>query len=317
MPTAKPMLDGRVVLVTGGARGIGRSHCLELAAQGATLVLNDLGVGLRGNSEGDDATRAVVEELQQLGAPVKVNGSSVSDWDAMRDLVASTVEELGRLDAVVNNAGILRDATITSLTEDDWDAVVSVHLKGTFALTKHACDYWRSEHKAGREVAGRIVNTTSGTGLMGNVGQAAYGAAKAGIANLTLTTAMEGSRYGVTANCISPVAATRMTASAGIGGDTPAEGWDPMDPANSSPVVAWLCSEESGWMTGQILRVDGSSVQPVMPWTLRPGHTAAGGERLDAAEIGAGLRASYGLGPEETIAPAGIPGLRDSLAGAR
>ena len=300
------MLDGRVVIVTGG-RGIGRAHCLELAAQGATVVVNDLGVGVRGEAA-DDADRspaeAVAAEIEAAGGVAVSDTSSVADWEAVRALVARTVERFGRLDAIVNNAGILRDATITSLTEQDWDAVMAVHLKGTFALTKHACDYWRAQYKAGRPVAGRIVNTTSGAGLVGNFGQAAYAAAKAGIANLTRTTAMEGARYGVTANCISPVAATRMTAGTGLAQPGTGDGFDPFDPANSSPVVAWLCSEQSGWLTGQVLRIDGNTVHPVEPWTVRPGYTAAGGGRLSATEIDAGLRVVMG------VAPAGLASLR-------
>lgn len=247
----------------------------------------------------------MVATIEAAGGVAVTDGGSVTDWSAVGELVTKTVERFGRIDAVVNNAGILRDATITSLTEQDWDAVIAVHLKGTFALTKHLCTYWRAEHKAGRSVSGRIVNTTSGTGLVGNVGQAAYGAAKAAIANLTLTTAMEGSRYGVTANCISPVAATRMTAGTGLA-DSVGGGFDKFDPANSSPVVAWLCSEASGWLTGRVLRIDGNSVHPVDPWSVRPGYTAARGGKLDAAELDTGLRVLMGT------APAGLAGLRVS-----
>jgi NAD(P)-dependent dehydrogenase (short-subunit alcohol dehydrogenase family) len=299
------MLEGRVVIVTGGGRGIGRSHCLELAANGATVVVNDLGVSLRGEDSGEEPADEVVATIEGAGGTAVKDTGSVTDWEAMRGLVARTVERFGRLDAVVNNAGFVRDATITSLTEDDFDAVVAVHLKGTFTLTKHACDYWRAEFKAGRPVAGRIVNTTSGAGLTGNVGQAAYGAAKAGIANLTQTTAMEASRYGVTANAVSPVAATRMSAT--IGWEAGNEGeWHPLDPANSSPVVAWLCSEQSGWLTGRVLRIDGSTVHPVDQWSVRPGHTARSGQKLAATEIEAGLRVVLGT------APTGLAGLRVS-----
>ena len=297
------MLEGRVVVVTGGGRGIGRSHCLELAAHGATVVVNDLGVGVGGEQSAESPAEEVVAAIEAKGGTAVVDGGSVTDWSAMSGLVARTVERFGRVDAVVNNAGILRDRTITSLAEADWDAVIAVHLKGTFTVTRHFCEYWRAESKAGRPVSGRIVNTTSGTGLAGNVGQAAYGAAKAGIANLTLTTAMEAARYGVTANCISPVAATRMTAGTGIARAGASGGFDPFDPANSSPVVAWLCSEQSGWLTGRVLRVDGNTVHPVDPWAVRPGYTAAGGTRLDAAEIDAGLRTLMGL------SPAGLAGL--------
>ncbi|MBX6388946.1 MAG: SDR family NAD(P)-dependent oxidoreductase [Frankia sp.] len=301
------MLDGRVVIVTGGGRGIGRAHCLELAAHGAMVVVNDLGVGVRGESADDAAQSpadAVVAEIEAIGGVAVSDTGSVADWAAVAAMVQRTIERFGRLDAVVNNAGILRDATITSMTEQDWDAVLAVHLKGTFALTKHACDYWRAQYKAGQPVSGRIVNTTSGAGLVGNFGQAAYAASKAGIANLTRTTAMEGARYGVTANCIAPIAATRMTAGTGHAQSGGGDGLDPFDPANSSPVVAWLCSEQSGWLTGQVLRIDGNTVHPVDTWTVRPGYTAAGGGRLSATEIDAALRVVMG------VAPAGLAALR-------
>ena len=303
MSETPALLDGRVVIVTGGGRGIGRSHCLELATQGATVVVNDLGVGLGGDDEGQDPASEVVGLIESAGGTASTDGASVSDWEAMAALVAETVQRYGRLDAIVNNAGILRDATISSVDERDFDAVLNVHLKGTFALMKHACVHWRSEHKAGRTPTGRIINTTSGTGLMGNVGQAAYGAAKAGIANLTLTAAMEGARYGVTANCISPVAATRMTQSAGLADALHDRGWNPMDPANSSPVVAWLASQQSGWLTGRVLRIDGGTVYPVRGWSLDAGYHSRSGEKLDANELDAGLRGLFG------ISPAGLAGL--------
>jgi NAD(P)-dependent dehydrogenase (short-subunit alcohol dehydrogenase family) len=297
------MLEGRVVIVTGGGRGIGRSHCLELAAHGAIVVVNDLGVGVGGETSGEEPADEVVALIESTGGIAVKDSGSVTDWSAVARLISQTVERFGRIDAVVNNAGILRDATITSLPEESWDAVIAVHLKGTFAVTKHVCEYWRSEFKAGRPAQGRIVNTTSGTGLVGNVGQAAYGAAKAGIANLTLTTAMEAARYDVTANCISPVAATRMTAGTGLA-ESAGTGFDPFDPANSSPVVAWLCSAASGWMTGRVLRIDGQSVHPVDPWSVRPGYTAARGGRLEAGELNAGMRILMGT------APAGLSGLK-------
>lgn len=290
------LLEGRVVIVTGGGRGLGRSHSLELAAHGATVVVNDLGVGLGGEQSDDDPAQEVVDLIAGTGGSAVVAPGSASNWEAMADVVASTVQTFGRLDGIVNNAGILRDATITNLHEKDWDAVLDVHLKGTFTLTRHACEYWRAEHKAGRPVSGRIVNTTSGAGLAGNVGQAAYSAAKAGIIALTQVTAMEGSRYGVTANAISPIAATRMMASAGIGTEE-VEGWNPLAPENASPVVAWLCSEESGWITGQVLRIDGNTLYAMESWRTGRAHVARSGERLDAVEIGLGLRKALGAFP--------------------
>jgi NAD(P)-dependent dehydrogenase (short-subunit alcohol dehydrogenase family) len=299
------LLDGRVVIVTGGGRGLGRAHCLALAGAGATVVVNDLGVGVRGEAGDDERPPAelVVEEIEGGGGSAMVDVTSVADWDGMEALVARTVERYGALHAVVNNAGMLRDRMLTSLTEDDFDAVLGVHLKGTFALTRHACAHWRERAKAGESVSGRVVSTTSGAGLWGNVGQTNYGAAKAAIAMFTKTVALEMERYGVTANSLSPIAATRMTmstpllAAARDGGAGADVGWDPLDPANASPVVAWLCSEASGWLTGAVLRVDGSTVSPVDGWTVREGYTAQGGEALELDEVDHGLRKAFGISP--------------------
>lgn len=298
------MLDGRVVVVTGGGRGLGRAHCRELARHGATVVVNDLGVGLHGEGVGESPAEEVVSEITKAGGTAVTDTTSVTDWDGVGALVKRVVGEFGRLDAVVNNAGILRDGMITKLREEDFDQVVAVHLKGTFALTHHVCAHWREVARTtAGPVTGRIVNTTSGTGLVGNIGQAVYGAAKAGIANLTMTTAMEMARYGVTANAVSPVAFTRMTAGSAMTEYTPPAGWDPMAPENCSPVVAWLASEASGWLTGAVLRVDGATVYRTRPWTVLDGHTSADGEQLSAHEVDAGLRGVFGL------LPGGIPSL--------
>jgi NAD(P)-dependent dehydrogenase (short-subunit alcohol dehydrogenase family) len=301
----RDVLTGRVAIVTGGGRGIGRRHCRELARHGACVLVNDPGVGLRG--ETDAAERPaddVVAEILAAGGTAVADHSSVTSWDACAAIVARAVEEFGRLDVVVNNAGILRDRMITSMSEADFDVVLGVHLKGTFAMTKHACDHWRSVGKAGGENCGRIVNTTSGAGMYGNVGQAAYAAAKAAIANLTLVTALEMGRYDVTANAISPVAATRMTPNASR---PDGEEWHPMDPGNSSPVVAYLASEHSGWLTGQVLRVEGNVVRRARTWTLEPGeYVAAAGGRLDADELVDGLRRLYGTMPMGVEAPKGL-----------
>ena len=298
------LLDGRVAIVTGGGRGIGRCHAMELAAHGATVVVNDLGVGVHGEDSSESPADDVVAEITAAGGTAVSDGTSVTDWGGVADLVARTVNDFGRLDVVVNNAGIVRDRMITSLSEDDWDAVIAVHVKGTFTVTKHACDHWRTVAKAGGEVSGRIINTTSGTGLFGNIGQSPYGAAKAAIANFTIITAMEMQRYDVTANAISPLAATRMAAtSTAMASYETGSGWERLDPGNSSPVVAWLASAESGWLTGQVLRIDGNSVQRVKTWELTGDqYVARGGERLDAAEIGGAMRLLYG------VVPAGIPG---------
>jgi NAD(P)-dependent dehydrogenase (short-subunit alcohol dehydrogenase family) len=294
------LLDGRVVIVTGAGRGLGREHALAVAREGAIVVLNDLGVSLRGDAEGANRSPAedVVDEIEALGGIAVTNGASVSDWNAMEDLIRDTVEKFGNLHAVVNNAGFLRDRMITSMTEDDFDSVINVHLKGTFALTKHACTYWREQHKAGKPVSGRIINTTSGAGLWGNVGQANYAPAKAAIAMLTTVTALEAERFGVTANCISPIAATRMLGSIGMPTSASLDTWDRLDPANASPVVAWLCSEESGWLTGQILRVDGNKLIRVGGYTMDDTYNSASGEALTVDELRVGIRKLYGAYPK-------------------
>jgi len=291
-------LEGRVVIVTGGGRGLGRSHCLELARQGATVVVNDLGVGVRGEAEDNAQSPAdeVVAEIVGMGGRAISDGTSVTDWAGMEALVQRTVAEFGDLHAVVNNAGFLRDRMLTAMSEDDFDSVIAVHLKGTFALTKHACTYWRDRVKAGGSVSGRIVMTTSGAGLFGNVGQTNYGSAKSAIATLSLITALEMQRYGVTANAISPIAATRMLASIGRSADDSA-GWDPLDPANMSPLVAWLCSEESGWLSGSVLRVDGNTVQQVKGWNIGAGYRSKSGEALEFGELGLGIRKLFGAAP--------------------
>jgi NAD(P)-dependent dehydrogenase (short-subunit alcohol dehydrogenase family) len=291
------LLDGRVVIVTGAGRGLGREHALELARNGATVVVNDLNVSLRGDADdsGKSPADEVVEEITAMGGTAVTNGASVSDWDAMEALVRDTVEQFGDLHAVVNNAGFLRDRMLTSMTEQDFDAVIDVHLKGTFTVVRHACGYWREQGKAGKPVNGRIVNTTSGAGLWGNVGQANYAPAKAAIAMLTVVTAMEMERYNVTANCLSPIAATRMLAS--IGMDSEGKGWDRLDPANASPVVAWLCSAQSGWVTGQIFRVDGNKVMRVGGHTIDGTYESKNGEAVTTDELGVGMRKLFNAFP--------------------
>jgi NAD(P)-dependent dehydrogenase (short-subunit alcohol dehydrogenase family) len=292
------ILDGRVVIVSGGGRGLGRAHCLELARQGATVVVNDLGVTMAGEAEEnlEPPAESVVREIGKLGGSAVADSTSVTDWDGMAGLVARTVEQFGSLDAVVNNAGFLRDRMLTSMSEADFDAVIQVHLKGTFALTRHACGYWREQSKAGRKVSGRVVTTTSGAGLFGNVGQTNYGSAKSAIATFTLIAALEMQKYGVTANALSPIAATRMLASVGRTAAADAD-WDPLDPANASPVVAWLCSEESGWLSGTVLRVDGNSLQRVQGWTVCEGFRSASGQAFTVDELGLGIRKLFGVAP--------------------
>ena len=303
------MLEGRVAIVTGGGRGIGREHCLELARQGARVLVNDPGVGVHGEHGDERPADAVVGDIVAAGGTAIADHSSVTDWESCRAMVQRAVDELGGLDVVVNNAGIVRDRMITSMNEDDFDAVLAVHVKGTFSMTKHACDHWRAVAKAGGASRGRIVNTTSGSGMYGNVGQSAYGAAKAAIANLTIVTALEMGRYGVTANAISPVATTRMTATAGAPAQESGE-WHRMDPGNSSPVVAYLASDASGWLTGQVLRIEGNVLRRARTWDLEPGELrSASGERFDADELVDGVRLLYRAMPAglDAAASLGVP----------
>jgi NAD(P)-dependent dehydrogenase (short-subunit alcohol dehydrogenase family) len=298
------LLDGKVAIVTGGGRGLGRAHCLALAADGAAVVVNDPGAGLHGESTGETPAEAVVAEITAAGGRALADHSSVTDWEATGKLVARAVTEFGHLDVVVNNAGILRDKMLFSMTEDDFDAVVAVHLKGTFAMTRHACAYWREEAKRGAGRGGRVINTTSGTGLFGTVGQANYGAAKAGIVSLTTITALEMARYAVTANAISPIALTRMTG--GIPGvavrnpvsDGPGpDGFDPQDPANASGLVVYLASDASAWLTGQVFRVHGSRVQRLRGWRAAGEYRSKSGGAVEPGELVAGLPEVYGTAP--------------------
>jgi NAD(P)-dependent dehydrogenase (short-subunit alcohol dehydrogenase family) len=308
------LLDGKVAIVTGGGRGLGRAHCLALAADGAAVVVNDPGAGLHGESTGETPAEAVVAEITAAGGRALADHSSVTDWEATGKLVARAVTEFGHLDVVVNNAGILRDKMLFSMAEDDFDAVVAVHLKGTFAMTRHACAYWREEAKRGAGRGGRIINTTSGTGLFGTVGQANYGAAKAGIVSLTTITALEMARYGVTANAISPIALTRMTgglpgiavpgtgsggaASGGPGPGRPEpDGFDPRDPANASGLVVYLASDASSWLTGQVFRVDGRRVQRLRGWRVAGEYRSKSGGAVQPGELVAGLPEVYGTAP--------------------
>jgi NAD(P)-dependent dehydrogenase (short-subunit alcohol dehydrogenase family) len=293
-------LDGRVVLVTGGGRGIGRAHCLALAAQGAAVVVNDPGVGADGTGGEGGPASEVVAEIERAGGKAIAHTGSVASWDDVADMVDTALSTFGTLTGVVNNAGIVRDATVTSVTEDDWDAVIGVHLKGTFAVTRHACEYWRAQAKQGNRIDAHIVNTVSGAGLWGNVGQSAYGAAKAAIANLTVVTAMEMRRYGVSVNAISPLAATRISeAFFGERATDPA-----LDPGRSSAVVAWLQSAESSWLTGQILRINGSTLSRILGFTEAPHrYQAKNTVALEFSEIGQAISWLWDVSPRGLAGP--------------
>ena len=279
--------DGRVVIVTGAGRGIGRGHALEFARQGAKVVVNDIGVALDGRDPSATPAQAVVDEIVAAGGAAIANGDDVADWDGARNLVASAVDAFGRLDVVVNNAGFVRDRMVVSCEEDEWDAVVRVHLKGHFAVSRFAAEHWRARAKAGEAVDARIVNTSSGAGLLGSVGQAAYSAAKAGIATLTLVQAAELGRYGVTANAIAPSARTRMTetvfAESMAAPDDPAA-FDAMAPENVAPLVVWLGSAESAAVTGRVFEVEGGVVSLADGW--QHGPAVDKGARWDPAELG-------------------------------
>jgi NAD(P)-dependent dehydrogenase (short-subunit alcohol dehydrogenase family) len=298
------LLDGKVAIVTGGGRGLGRAHCLALAAHGAAVVVNDPGAGLHGESTDQTPAEAVAAEITAAGGRAVADHCSVTDWQATEKLTGRAVTEFGHLDVVVNNAGILRDKMLFSMAEDDFDAVIAVHLKGTFAMTRHACAYWREEAKKGTGRRGRIINTTSGTGLFGTVGQANYGAAKAGIVSLTTITALEMARYGVTVNAISPIARTRMTDGAPgvavrnpVPGDPAPEGFDPQDPANASGLVVYLASDASSWLTGQVFRVHGHRVQRLRGWRAAGEYRSKSGGTVEPEELITGLPEVYGTAP--------------------
>jgi NAD(P)-dependent dehydrogenase (short-subunit alcohol dehydrogenase family) len=301
------LLDGKVAIVTGAAHGIGRGHALELAAQGATVVVNDLGgsVGGEGTSRAADGT---VDLIRQRGGTATANYEDVADYDGAGRMVAAAVAEHGRLDVLVNNAGIVRDSMIFNMAEADWDAVIRVHLKGTYAPCHHAARHWRERSKAGEAVSGRIINTTSGAGLAGNVGQANYAAAKMGIVGLTLTLSLELARYGVTVNCIAPGGATRISATIpGYGGPKEPEeydGFDPMDPSLSSPIVAWLASDEADHVSGHVLRAVGETLILFEGWRYGP-TISNGGQRWDPNTIGQRIATD--------IFRTRIPGLRPEI----
>ncbi len=285
--------DGRIAIVTGAARGLGRAHALELARQGAAVVVNDLGVELDGTGRDTAPAQAVVDEIVAAGGTAVANGDDIADWDGAAALVRCALDTYGGLDVLVNNAGFTRDRMVVSATEEEWDAVVRVHLKGHFAPTRHACGYWREESKAGRPVDARIVNTSSGAGLLGSVGQAAYSAAKAGIAALTLVEAAELARYGVTANALAPSARTRMTVD--VFADQmaqPESGFDAMDPANVAPLVAWLASPDSADVTGRVFELEGGRLSVADGWHHGPARNKH--DRWDPAELGPVVRALVG-----------------------
>jgi NAD(P)-dependent dehydrogenase (short-subunit alcohol dehydrogenase family) len=261
-----PDLSGKVAIVTGAGRGIGRAHALALAAAGAKIVVNDLGGSLAGEGADLSPAQQVVAEIEAAGGSSVADGENVADFEGARRLVEHALSAFETLDIVVNNAGILRDRMLVNMSEDEWDAVVAVHLKGHFSVTRHAAAYWRERAKAGEQLRARVINTSSPSGVFGNVGQTNYGAAKAGIAAFTIIAAQELARYGVTVNCLAPNARTRMTEETFEMGDRP-EGFDPLDPANISPVVVALSADEAQGITGQVFHIWGGAVNALRGWT--------------------------------------------------
>ncbi|MFN8035537.1 MAG: SDR family oxidoreductase [Acidimicrobiia bacterium] len=281
--------EGRIVIVTGAGRGIGRGHALEFARQGAKVVVNDLGAELDGSGGSSGPAGDVVNEIRAMGGEAVANGDDVADFAGAERLVQTAVDTFGGLDVLVNNAGFLRDRMFFSTSEEEWDAVIRVHLKGHFAPARHAAAYWRAQSKAGEPVDARIVNTSSGAGLMGSVAQATYSAAKAGIAALTLVQAAELGRLGVTANAIAPAARTRMTET--VFADTmarPEAGFDAMAPENVAPLVVWLGSADSKDVTGRVFEVEGGMISVADGW--QHGPKLDKGERWDPADVGNAVR---------------------------
>jgi NAD(P)-dependent dehydrogenase (short-subunit alcohol dehydrogenase family) len=277
--------DGRVAVVTGAGRGIGRGHALELARQGAQVVVNDLGGALDGTGADEGPAQTVVDEICGNGGLAIANVDDVSTWAGAQAVIATAIETFGKLDVVVNNAGILRDRMLVNMTEEEWDAVIRVHLKGTFGPTHFAAAYWRERSKAGEPVDGRVINTSSTSGLFANPGQTNYGAAKSGIATFSIIAAKELGRYGVTVNAIAPGARTRMTENLSSSTTAPApDGWNERAPENIAPLVTWLASAASAGITGQVFLVAGGRIAVAKGWERGPGID--GGARWDPARLG-------------------------------
>ncbi|MGW1953265.1 SDR family oxidoreductase [Streptomyces sp. NPDC001920] len=280
------LCSDRVVAVTGAGRGLGRAHALAFAAEGAEVVVNDLGVGLDGSGGAAGPAQRVVDEIRALGGRAVAHTGDITTADGAASLVRLALDTYGRLDTLVNNAGFLRDRMLVNLGEDDWDAVMRVHLRGHFLPLKHAVAHWRAEAKAGRTPSARVINTSSGAGLLGSVGQGNYSAAKAGVVGLTLVAAAETRPYGVQVNAIAPAARTRMTERTFAGTmAAPADGgFDAMAPENVSPLVVWLGSAASAGVTGRVFEAEGGRITVMEGW--RPGPTVDRGARWSPAEVG-------------------------------
>ena len=277
--------DGRTIIITGAARGLGRAYALAFAAEGANVVVNDIGTSLGGEGRDTSAADEVVAEIAATGGQAIANYDDVTDWDAAKRIVDAAIAAFGDLHVVVNNAGIVRDRMFVSATLEEWDATMHVHLRGHFCIARHAVDYWRGKAKAGESPDARIINTTSGAGLQGSIAQAAYSTAKGGIASLTLVQAAELGRYGITANALAPSARTRMTEQAFAEKmATEGDDFDVMDPANIAPTVVWLGSAESADVTGCVFELEGGKIMLEDGW--REGPSIDIGAQWDPAAIG-------------------------------
>ena len=267
MPPGHHPLEGRVAIVTGAGRGVGRAHALLLAKHGAKVVVNDLGGARDGVGSDEAAAQQVVNEIQAKGGEAVANYADVSDYEAAGQMVQQAIDTWGRLDVLVNNAGILRDRMLANMTPEEWDAVIQVHLRGTFAPSRHAAAYWRDQSKAGNPVDARLINTTSVSGIYGNIGQSNYGAAKMGIAGFTIITARELGRYGVTVNAIAPAALTRLT-------EDLVAFEDQEDPSRSprwvAPIVTWLASTDSAGVSGRVFEASGNVFAVAEGWHRGP-----------------------------------------------
>jgi len=283
------LCDGRIVIVTGAGNGLGRAHALAFAAEGARVVVNDIGTSREGEGSSAGPAQQVVDEIRAGGGEAVANTDDIADWDGAGRLVQAAVESFGGLDVLVNNAGFLRDRMLTTMSVDEWDAVIRVHLRGHFCTLRQAAGWWRDQSKAGNAVDARVVNTSSGAGLMGSVGQGNYSAAKAGIVGLTLVAAAEMARYGVTVNAIAPAARTRMTEVAMPDMmRAPESGFDAMAPDNVSPLVVWLGSTDSRDVTGRVFEVEGGIVSVADGW--QHGPRVDKGARWSPAELGPVVR---------------------------
>jgi NAD(P)-dependent dehydrogenase (short-subunit alcohol dehydrogenase family) len=277
--------DGRTVIITGAARGLGKAYAIAFGAEGANVVVNDIGTSLSGEGRDTSAADGVVEEIRAAGGKAVANYEDITDWDAAKRIVDAAVSTFGDLHVVVNNAGIVRDRMFVSATAEEWDATMHVHLRGHFCVSRHAVDYWRAKQKGGADPQARIINTSSGAGLQGSIAQAAYSTAKGGIAALTLVQAAELARYGITANALAPSARTRMTQQAFAEKmATKGQSFDVMDPANIAPTVVWLGSSESSHVTGCVFELEGGKIMLEDGW--RDGPFIDRGARWDPADVG-------------------------------